>query len=178
MIEQDIFDIEYFNNALRDIRLNRNKGTAVFFEKYQQEIIRIIYRISKSTSLANVVVNNVLISIWRFAEKKKFVKNPHGFLYVVVANHLKDTFKARKNFEPLNDFIMASEDYIERVVAEDKFNYLLGKLNDEERDIVINKIKMDMTFQEISHLKNKPISTVSSIFYRAIKKIEKKFFKK
>lgn len=55
---------------------------------------------------------------------------------------------------------------------ESKLDYYLSFLDGLERDIVIYKIILNMSYKEISNIIDKPISTIHDIYKRAIKRIK------
>lgn len=61
------------------------------------------------------------------------------------------------------------------MMARDAFLSMLEGLSENEKRIVIGKFSLGQTFKELSEEMNRPISTVSAMYYRALEKIEKNF---
>ena len=73
---------ENFNEILRLIREDANKGLNLFYERYSKKIAAVARNYVKSEDLVNVVVNSVLIKIWKVAEKSTVIKNLDAFVYI------------------------------------------------------------------------------------------------
>ena len=81
---------EKFNKILRLIKKDAEKGLECFYNEYG----KMIYLTAKSSGCshekANVVVNSVLIKIWKKASQIKDIENPKAWVYTVAKNCAKD----------------------------------------------------------------------------------------
>ncbi len=161
-----------FNKILKAIRKNSHDGVKKFYENYGQIIKSTAIGFSKSNEIADEVVNEVLYKVWQFAYTKKKIKNHYAWLYVITINCIKDIFKGFKNHECLDENIPAQIDEIQQLVDEEYFYYILRKLSQPEKEIVISRIKWRLSFQDIAEITNQPLSTVSACYYRAIEKLK------
>ena len=79
------------------------------------------------------------------------------------------------NFYNKNKRVVYSED-LDLLPSEDNkdnmLDYYLSFLAGLEKDIVIYKVILDMSYKEISQVIDKPISTIHDIYKRAIKRIK------
>ena len=66
------------------------------------------------------------------------------------------------------------QDEIENFLDEDEFYSEIKGLNEIEQKVMIFKFIEDMSFKEISKELKMSLSSVSSIYYRALEKIKKK----
>ena len=164
--------VEVFNNIIRLILKDREKG----LEKFYNEYCRIMYSVArsycKSEDKVNSVVNSVLIRIWKKAESLNNVHNPEGFVYMMAKNCARDEVNERWNCE-LNENIISSENEFLEVEERDSFEYLIHTLKDDEQEIMILRFRKGYTFQDISDLQEKPLPTVTTTYYRALQKIKK-----
>jgi len=91
---------------------------------------------------------------------------------VVTVNCAKDLLKEKTFSSIKDDYAVIATDKIQELIDEDAFISLLCNLDEEEKEIVIYRFTLDFTFKKIADIMNKPSSTVSSMFYRALDKIE------
>ncbi|MCD8309316.1 MAG: sigma-70 family RNA polymerase sigma factor [Clostridia bacterium] len=125
--------------------------------------------------VADEVVNDVLAKIWLNANKIK-VKSPVSWLYSVSVNCAKDKLRAERAEAEIFD--SGTEDCnIEDIFAQDSFYSYIKFLDEEEQKIIVYRFVQDMSFKEISKAMGKPLNTVTSVYYRALKKIKEKIEK-
>ncbi len=74
---------------------------------------------------------------------------------------------------PLDENIVADEDKIQEVLDKDSFYWMIKDLSEIEQTIMIHKFVSQHTFQEIADELGKPLTTITSIYYRALDKIRK-----
>ena len=144
-----------------------------FYDTYGRFIKITAFYYCKDDDKSNEVVNQVLIKVWKNAEKLKEINNPLGWLYRVTINCTKDLFKRRVHL-PLNEYILADEDAFEELLSLDSFESLISSLDKHEQRIMNYKFIQRFSFQEIAKIMGKPLSTISSIYYRATEKLKEK----
>ena len=168
---------EQFNKIIKLVRKDPEKGLKLFYEKYAKIIQITAQTICHSEYLANEVVNNVLIKVWKNAKKIKNIKNPEGWIYIVTANAAKDAMRSRYNL-PLDAQIVSNVDFTQDIIEEQSFYYLIKDLSETEQEIIICKFVLNDTFQDIADMMHKPLATITSIYYRALSKIKNDFQEK
>lgn len=160
-----------FAEVMNKIIKNPEIGLQEFYQKYGR-LMQITAQAFCEKDIVNEVVNDVLIKVWKNARKIKDIKNPEGWIYTITANTAKSTFKRKHTF-PLNENMMSDKNIINDVIEQDAFDMLIKNCTETERYIMIHKFVSKYTFQEIAEEIKKPLATVTSIYYRALKKIEK-----
>lgn len=161
-----------FKKLMKGIRRDPEKGLRRFYEVYAKIIQTTAQVICRSTDKANEVVNDVLVKIWKLAEKSEDIENPEGWVYIITVNTAKDAMRERYVF-PLDENIVADKDKIQEVLDKDSFYWMIKDLSEIEQTIMIHKFVSQYTFQEIADELDKPLTTVTSIYYRALDKIKK-----
>ena len=160
-----------FNKLIKKIAHKDEKSLKELSDTYGKLIYVTALTKSKSSFKADEIVNDVLFKIWRNASKLPKIKNPDGWLYTITANCAKDKLKSEKNYVELDD--LQDEYALTEINSEDEdFYKRISILNDTEQDIIILKIISDLTFETISKQLNKPLSTVTSTYYRALDKLK------
>ena len=162
-----------FKRIIKEIRRDPEKGLRCFYDTYGKIIQITAQTICSSSDKANEVVNDVLVKIWKTAEIIVDIDNPEGWIYVITANTAKDSLRQRKLF-PLNEDIAVDDSEVQEVIDRDSFNWIINDLSETEQMIMINKFASESTFQEIADELNKPLTTVTSIYYRALENVKKK----
>ena len=161
-----------FRKLMKEIRRDPEKGLRRFYEVYAKIIHTTAQVICRSSDKVNEVVNDVLVKIWKLAETIGDVDNPEGWVYVITANTAKDSLRERNLF-PLDENVVASEDQIQEVLDKHSFYWMIKDLSEIEQTVMIHKFVSLYTFQEIADELEKPLTTITSIYYRALEKIKK-----
>lgn len=161
-----------FNNLVKEIAQGKKSALEDFYSAYGRLVYSVALSVSKSSYLADEIVNSVLVKIWQVSKYLKDIKNPVAWLYAVTANCAKDKLRAEKKYDEIYD-IPQEDKNIEEILVNDSFNSKISYLDEEEKRIMIMRFIQDLSFKSIAKELNKPTSTVSSIYYRAIEKLKK-----
>lgn len=161
----------YFGKLLRKMKKDPEKGLNEFYQVYGKLIFRTAKNICGSYDIANEVVNQVLVKIWKLISNNPQINNPNGFIYVITSNCAKDFLKVRKEVE-LNEAIAVGEDNIQNIVDKDAFESYISFLTEYEQSIMIRRFVSQETFKEMAEDDGKPLSTITTTYYRCLEKIE------
>ena len=161
-----------FNKLMKLIRCNPEKGLRQFYESYSKILIVTARVVCRSADKANEVVNDVLVKIWKLASTVGEVDNPEGWIYIVTLNTAKDALRKRYDL-PISENIVTPEDKIQEIIDKNSFDWLIKDLSEDEKEIMIKKFVLLYRFQEIADEMGKPLTTITSIYYRALEKIKK-----
>lgn len=164
-----------FHKIIKLVNKNSQEGLHKFYETYGKFIKITAKNYGCNDADADSVVNKVLVKIWQKASMLNDIENPEGWIYIVAKNCAKDELNVTWNLE-LNESICKSEDCFEEIFSRDSFEYMISCLKDEEKSIISMKFTKRSSFKEIADCFEKPIATITSIYYRALRKVEK--FKK
>ncbi len=174
MTNSKMKDSVEFKIIVKEIINNPQNGLITFKEKYTKCIKSAVFKIAHSYILVDEVLNDVLIKMWKRCYYIKDVKSPYSWIHVVTCNIVKDKLKTKKSYEELNENISSEHNVLENFIEDNSFYGRIACLPDLEQDIMILKIMWRYTFEEISIDLNKPLTTVSSAYYRALKKLKNK----
>ena len=164
-----------FRNIVRLINKNSHEGLKLFYNEYGKTIYMTARSVGCKHDQSDSVVNKVLVKVWQKRNDLFDIENPEGWIYVVAKNCAKDEVNEIWCLE-LNENICKAEDCFEEVYSRDSFEYLISSLNTEERLLFTLKFIKCNSFQEIADAFEKPLATITSMYYRALEKI-KKFLK-
>ena len=165
-----------FDKIICEIRKNSEEGLHQFHEAYSRFIFLTAKNICKTDDIANAVVNEVLLKIDRAVKDNKKIEKPITWISVITKNCALDSIKGKQYVE-LNEDILADKNPIDALIDEISFYEKIEHLMDDEKAIVTKKIVGGFTFKDIGDEDNLPTSTISSIYYRALKKVRNKLEK-
>ncbi|MDE7167732.1 MAG: sigma-70 family RNA polymerase sigma factor [Clostridia bacterium] len=160
-----------FNSLIKEIAKGKQAAFDAFYSAYGRYVYSVTVSVTKSSCLADEVVDDVLFKIWQNASKLKKIENPLGWLYIVTTNCAKDRLKAEKAFSEIFD-IPQDDKNIEDFITKETFLSDISPLSEEEQLILILYHIQGLTFKMIAKELKKPMSTVTSIYYRAKEKLK------
>lgn len=178
-----------FKKLIKKIRRDPENGLRLFYEKYAKIITIAAQIICKSEHRTSEVVSEVLVKIWKFAQKPSEIDAPESWIYVVTVNTAKDIM--RRHFADyahsamggdcalslesnIDENIISEGDEIQAVIDEHSFYWTIKDLSETEQTVMVYKFVLLYTFQEIADEMRKPLSSITSVYYRALDKIRDK----
>ena len=170
-------EVEKFYSLMQKIHDDPEEGLREFYEKYYSYICSVVQLSRYPMITADEILLEVLYSIWREANKPlKVIEKPKGWIRVIAVNKLNSILRKHRD-KQLDKDVAAPNVEMEKLLATAAYNYMVRNLSGKEKEIVEQKILNKATFEEIAKDMNLSIGTVSSIYYRALKKVEKDFEK-
>ena len=138
------------------------------YEEYFDRIYYKVVSVVKNESDAEDICQDTFISVYKNLEKFREESNIYTWIYRIAINKTYDFFKKRKlEFEINDDVLPLPEDinFDSKVILEEK----LKLLEEKEREIVVLKDIYGYKLKEIAEIKNMNLSTVKSVYYKALK---------
>lgn len=138
------------------------------FEQYFDRIYYKVLSIVKNPEDAEDIAQEVFMSVYKNLSKFREESNIYTWIYKIAINKTYDFFRKRKVELDLNEEILALDDgnSAETSVL---LNEKLKKIGKEEKEIVLMKDIYGYKLKEIAEMKKMNISTVKSVYYKAIK---------
>ena len=167
---------EPFDEVISEIKKDPEYGLKTFYGHYGRFITLVAKSYCYTDDLVDEVVNDVLVKVWEYAYKPYEIEKPKSWLFTITANCAKDKLKVRKLYS-LDREIAIEENRFDEIIAQESFFSLISGLKDEECYVMILRFENKYTLQEIAQEIDKPLGSVSSIYYRALKKIKRKIKK-
>lgn len=159
---------------LRELFIEIKYGNNIAFEKlyknYKNLVYKIAYSILKNSYDSDDIVQIVFEKIYSIDKDKLPTRNESSWLYSVTKNETINYLNKKKNHIEL-EVIYELEDNnneINELINKDSYNRLIGKLNENEKEIISLKILSNLSFKEIAKLLNKPTGTIKWIYYKSI----------
>ena len=138
------------------------------YEEYFDRIYYKVLSVVKNDDDAEDICQETFISVYKNLSKFREESNIYTWIYRIAINKTYDFFKKRKlEFEINDDVLSLPEDinFDTKVILEEK----LKLISDKEREIVILKDIYGYKLKEIAEIKNMNLSTVKSVYYKALK---------
>lgn len=136
---------------------------------------------------ATDIVQEVFIKVWKKIDK--FDQNKSSFktwIFTIAKNTSIDFLRKKRPFtfsslesiekestfeESIVDEEILPDEVVQKMQDKEFLNKLLETLSAEDKTVLTLHYQEEMTFQEIGEILNKPLNTVKSYHFRAIKKL-------
>ena len=138
------------------------------YEEYFDRVYYKVLSVVKNDDDAEDICQETFISIYKNLSKFREESNIYTWIYRIAINKTYDFFKKRKiEFEINDDVLSLPEDvnFDTKVILQEK----LKLISDKEREIVILKDIYGYKLKEIAEMKDMNLSTVKSVYYKALK---------
>ena len=140
----------------------------VIYEQYFDKIYYKVLSIVKNPGDAEDIAQETFMSVFKNLSKFREESNIFTWIYRIAMNKMNDFYRKKKIVLELNEDILSLDDDFSAetsVLLKEK----LKNLSKLEREIVIMKDIYGYKLKEIAEIKDMNISTVKSIYYKAIK---------
>ena len=138
------------------------------YEEYFDRVYYKVLSVVKNDDDAEDIFKETFISVYKNLSKFREESNIYTWIYRIAINKTYDFFKKRKvEFEINDDVLSLPEDvnFDTKVILQEK----LKLISEKEREIVILKDIYGYKLKEIAEIKNMNLSTVKSVYYKALK---------
>lgn len=138
------------------------------FEEYFDRVYYKILGLVKNSSDAEDIAQEVFISVYKNLDKFRKDSNIYTWIYRIAINKTYDFFKKRKNDLEINEEILLVADTFSadtNILLEERLKTLAPR----EKEIVILKDIYGYKLKEIANMKSMNISTIKSVYYKAIR---------
>lgn len=151
----------------------RNRDTSKLndlYSKYNKLVYGIAFSILKNKEDSEDIVQIVFTKIFEMDKSKFPTNNETSWLYSLTKNETLNYLRKQKEDVSLEDiyYIAEEDEELNKIIEKDKYNRIISKLNEQEREIISLKILSNMSFKEISLLLKIPIGTVQWKYYTAV----------
>ena len=138
------------------------------YEEYFDRVHYKVLSVVKNDDDAEDICQETFISVYKNLSKFREESNIYTWIYRIAINKTYDFFKKRKLEFEINDEVLSLPEDINfdtKVILEEK----LKLISEKEREIVILKDIYGYKLKEIAEIKNMNLSTVKSVYYKALK---------
>lgn len=138
------------------------------FEEYFDKVYYKVLSIVKNSDDAEDISQEVFMSVYKNLNKFREESNIYTWIYRIAINKTYDFFKKKKVELEMNEEVLLIADEFNsdtNIILQEKLNLISQK----EKEIVILKDIYGYKLKEIAKMKNLNLSTVKSIYYKALK---------
>ena len=138
------------------------------YEEYFDRVYYKVLSVVKNDDDAEDICQETFISVYKNLSKFREESNIYTWIYRIAINKTYDFFKKRKLEFEINDEVLSLPEDINfdtKVILQEK----LKLISEKEREIVILKDIYGYKLKEIAEIKNMNLSTVKSVYYKALK---------
>jgi len=145
-----------------------------FDQIYEEYFDRVYYKILSSVKNpedAEDLAQEVFISVYKNLHKFRADSKVYTWIYRIAINKTYDFFRKKKINLELNEEILNIEEAVDlngSIIVKEN----LKKLDQNEQEVVVLKDIYGYKLREIAELKGRNISTIKSIYYKALKNLE------
>lgn len=163
-------NVEELRELFIEIKYGNNIAFEKLYKKYKNLVYKIAYSILKNSYDSDDIVQIVFEKIYSIDKDKLPTRNESSWLYSVTKNETINYLNKKKNHIELEEIyeIEDNNNEINELINKDSYNRLIGKLNENEKEIISLKILSNLSFKEIAKLLNKPTGTIKWIYYKSI----------
>ena len=138
------------------------------YEEYFDRVYYKVLSVVKNDDDAEDICQETFISVYKNLSKFREESNIYTWIYRIAINKTYDFFKKRKLEFVINDDVLSLPEDINfdtKVILEEK----LKLISEKEKEIVVLKDIYGYKLKEIAEMKNMNLSTVKSVYYKALK---------
>ncbi len=160
-------------NLIKNAQRGNDKAFLELFKQYEQDIYRMAYIYVKNQNDAMDVVQETAYKSFKSIKELKEPKYFKTWLIRIAISCSLDILRKRKNIVPLKpEFeIYSTEDSQADLLSEVTLKDLIGKLQEEEKSVILLRFFQGLTLKEIADTLHIPLGTAKTILYRGLGKL-------
>lgn len=152
------------------------------FIPYHQKLYRIAYRIVQDAANAEDIVQDTFIKLWNKRDEMESVDNTEAFAIIILRNTCLDHLRKTKNdrYTDYDTDIPETTSLTKQIELQDeaeKIKYLINKLPDQQRQVMMMKHWDDYSDEEIEQATGLSAGNIRVILSRARKTIREQYTK-
>jgi len=149
-----------------------------FFQAYAPRIYRYVLTLIHAPSLAEEVVQETMLAIWKSAERYSGSARPSTWILGIARHKALDKLRRERQDAKLQtehdepDIVVEPEREAERELLQDRVRKALVRLSQEHRETVVLAFYHGLSYKEIAELMDCPEGTVKSRMFYAKERLK------
>ena len=169
-----------FEDELLKLRFKAGSLDALqrIYEKYRDYLLTLAMALLNDGGTAEDVVHDVFVSFAQSGSRFRIHGNLRAYLATCVVNRVRDHLRARKRRgQALDDEIPLESEFDppdERLLSNERSRLVaraLGRLPQEQREVIALHLNGDLKLQEVAKLQNVPFTTVRGRYRHGIERL-------
>jgi RNA polymerase sigma-70 factor (ECF subfamily) len=148
------------------------------YEKYLNRLLTLAMALLNDASAAEDVVHDVFVSFAESAEDFKVRGNLGSYLTTCVMNRVRDRIRANKRrpvrldeSESISSDLSGPDHSITCSEESQRLNRVIAQLPEEQRDVIVLRLKGEMKFREIAKLHGVSVNTIQGRYRYGLNKL-------
>ena len=152
------------------------------FIPYHQKLYRIAYRIVQDAASAEDIVQDTFIKLWNKRDEMQRIDNTEAFAIIILRNTCLDHLRKTKNdrYTDYDTDMPETTSLSKQIEVQDeaeKIKYLINKLPDQQRQVMMMKHWDEYSDEEIEQVTGLSAGNIRVILSRARKTIREQYIK-
>ncbi len=152
------------------------------FIPYHQKLYRIAYRIVQDAASAEDIVQDTFIKLWNKRDEMQSIDNTEAFAIIILRNTCLDHLRKTKNdrYTDYDTDMPETTSLSKQIEVQDeaeKIKYLINKLPDQQRQVMMMKHWDEYSDEEIEQATGLSAGNIRVILSRARKTIREQYIK-
>ena len=157
------------NEYIARMRAGNKQAFANVYSELKQPIYTIIYRIVRSQQIAEDITQDVFVKLF-VAPPEPSVKNPRAWIFQMARNSAIDALR-KKQTTDTNGYIPTDDDQVGRMLTRWDMESAIGRLPQDEREILSLHINAELGFGEIADIVGLSLPAVYRRYRKALKSL-------
>jgi RNA polymerase sigma-70 factor (ECF subfamily) len=148
------------------------------YEKYLNHLLTLAMALLNDAGRAEDVVHDVFVSFAVSAKDFKLGGNLKSYLTTCVVNRARDQIRANRRSpkqleaaEPVSSNLNGPDHAIICSEEAQQLNHAIALLPNEQRDVIVLRLKGEMTFSQIAKLHNVSVNTIQGRYRYGLNKL-------
>jgi RNA polymerase sigma-70 factor (ECF subfamily) len=146
----------------------------VLVQRYQRIVFSVAYRLTADPEDARDITQNAFLRAYERLDSYDPDRKFFSWIYKIAVNESLNFRRARKTHEPIERALPmpAPGDPVERIETTDRIQTALMALPPEQRELIVLKYFVELSYEEISDVVGIPEKTVKSRLFSARQQLE------
>ncbi len=151
---------------------NQKDKILEWYHLYKNGVYGYIFTFMRNHSDAEDILQTVFLALLNLGEKSTKIRHPKSYIFRMARNESLRILKHNNRDIVEESYLLDKhgENNIENYIDKDEIQAVLEYLPIEEREILIMRVFENMTFREIARVTKRLLPSVTTKYYRAIKK--------
>lgn len=141
------------------------------YERFSDRVFRYALTLLRNRHLAEEIAQETMIAVWNGAARFAGRSKVSTWIFGIARNRSFDLLRKEKRGERLPDTPMVSPDPSTTILRQERVSEAMGRLPEDQREVVFLTFYEGLTYREISHILEIPEGTVKSRMYHAKRKL-------
>ena len=151
------------------LRKGDRQAFAEIFSELKVPVYTIIFRIVRSQQLAEDITQDVFVKLF-VSPPEPSVKNPRAWIFRMARNSAIDALRKKQNADT-NGYIPTDDDQLGRMLTRWDMETSIGRLPQDEREILSLHINAELGFGEIADIVGLSLPAVYRRYRKALRSL-------